>query len=217
MRSLHSSGTTTYSGIAKALNDQGLLSHMGTPFHPPGVKKLMARLGLDSPHSYATVGYRRRTAAEIAAASGPLQSATEAAGEFEQANARQVAAEEQRVAAILDAAAAPAAPRAPLRPVAAALADVVEELRAEAPKVDVTEAVITGGPPQDHLDTTRHLSPRTRTRYELHKQHKKGGGKALSRMELDQMEAQFLARGGQVTKCPPCTGADGFDHLKAQR
>lgn len=285
---LHSTGTTTYSGIAKALNAQGLLSHMGTPFHPPGVKKLMARLGLDSPHSYVAVGYRRRTAAEIAADTAPITTieGAAAAETFKRANAREIEkADQKRLSDIerlrvkrREAGMVPQKDRTRTRDIvrlselldvsartirrweetgqfdvmiqskaqglAPSVAEEVGNLildltrpsgdgqktprtfqgvvaglssASEAPKVDVTEAVITGGPPQDHLDTTRHLSPRTRTRYELHKQHKKGGGKALSQMELDQMEAQFLARGGKVTKLPACTDSDGFDHLKAQR
>jgi hypothetical protein len=74
--------------------------------------------------------------------------------------------------------------------------------RIVAPKVEQTVV--------EQLEAT--LSPKVQARARAVHRYRAAGGKAILAPDtLDQIE-QFIAA-GKVTKCPPCTDSDGYDHL----
>jgi len=65
------------------------------------------------------------------------------------------------------------------------------------------------------LDLITTLDPRVQARARAVSRYRSNGGKGLITPEmLDQIQQALAA--GKVTKCPPCTDSDGYNHLTQQ-
>lgn len=79
-----------------------------------------------------------------------------------------------------------------------------QRYRSEPPKLNLDKTAV------EQLEAT--LSPKIQARARAVHRYRAAGGKAvLTPDTLDKIE-RFIAS-GKVTKCPPCTDSDGYDHL----